>query len=76
MNARSSPRSERDPYPKMIIAVIAITLLLFLLVAGVMAYDFIARGRTPSALPASAITDDEPPASRPVNLETGGAQAP
>ncbi|HNR31519.1 MAG TPA: hypothetical protein PKI11_11575 [Candidatus Hydrogenedentes bacterium] len=41
-------RFERDPFPRMIIVLIIVTVILFLLIAGVMAYDFILRNRTPA----------------------------
>lgn len=76
MNARKQPRAERDPYPKMIIVLIAVTLLLFLLVAGVMVYDFAARGRSPSTVPGTALMNDEPPDSAGTPAHNGGVNAP
>ena len=54
----NQPHGNPDPYPRMIIVLVAITMLLFLLVAGVMFYDFVLRGRSPSSVVAPGAVED------------------
>lgn len=76
MNAAKQPQTERDPYPKMIIVLIAVTLVLFLLVAGVMVYDFVNRGRSPSNAPGTMRVENGPPDSAGTMPGDGGVPPP
>ena len=69
-----SPSFEQDPYPKMIIVVIVIAIALFMLIAGVMAYDFVSRANKARTAPVRIMEESAPPA--PGEPGVNGARIP
>ncbi|MFP4499607.1 MAG: hypothetical protein ACLFTT_01280 [Candidatus Hydrogenedentota bacterium] len=62
-----APQFERDPYPKMIIAVIVVTVLLFFVVMGLVVYDLATRAQEePVDTTAPFIPEDNPPPGAPM----------
>lgn len=69
---QGSPRFEQDPYPRMIIVVVAVAIALFLLIAGIMAYDFVSRANRARTTPVQIM--EEPAAPAPDGPGTRGTQ--
>lgn len=70
------PAFEKDPYPKMIIVCIAITILLLLIILGVMFMDFVVKKPTVEGFEPFDTPTDEQSRHEPPRMPGHGAADP